>query len=418
MEETPCVKLKISLQNRHSQVFDLSGTTPFDVFFEVDRFRGDGGGWRSITLLLNGSLLDIPHAWSHGLLELIDVDADCKVVFNPKHDRIAGPILSTPRSDSFELVEIEEDRRATFRSEDESLEVSAPPAHPRIQLLTLLTRESGGRRKAQKAIPLCISETIKHMLKPGRKYRLQTTSIDLGVKWWRYGSQGELAVKGVPVELLSPPEPAAVVATQLCHRDFTVVESLPVPPSVHISLALSPPFVYRLGDPTPILKISVTNTADQPVTMTSFGSQPHITSTHAKPNNHARIISTSANISLENFSITHVASGKELLQESYLCVLQNGWQRRQFTTLEPGVPLVQEIEFLKNATAVRARMVHGEYKLKLRAREVWWHWGTKDEILEGELGTKSLPGGPKPPLMLTSQDEVMFRLEEQACITV
>lgn len=418
MERTPFVKLKISLQHSHSPVYDLSGTNPFDVFFEVDRFRGDGGGWRSITLLLNGSLLDIPHAWSHGLLELIDLDAECKVVFNPKYDGIAEPTLSTLRSDSFELVDIEEDSRITFTSEDGDLIPSAPSAQPQNQFLTLSTRESGGRWQAQKTIPLCIPKTIKHMLKPGRNYRLQTTSIDLGARWWRYGSQGELAVKGVPVELLPPPEPATVLATQICHRDFTVVESLPVPPSVRISLDLSHPVIYRLGDPLPMLKISITNTAHQPVTMISFGSQPHVSSTHAKSNSHANVISTSAKIALTNFSITHIASQKEMVPESHLCVLQNGWERRQFTTLEPGVPLVQEIEFLKNATAVRARMVHGEYKLKLRARGVWWHWGTKDAILEGKPGTKKLPGGPKPPLVLTSEDEVTFCLEERANLTI
>lgn len=417
MEGTSYVKLKISLQHSHSPVYDLSGTNPFDVFFEVDRFRGDGGGWRSITLLLNGSLLDVPHAWSHGLLELIDLDADCKIVFDPKYDGIAKPTESTSRNDPFELVDVEEDSHITFTSEDDNLTASAPSAQPQNRFLTLLTRESRGRRKAQKAIPLCIPKTIKHMLKPGRKYRLQTTNIDLGVKWWRYGSQEELAVKDVPMELLPSPEPAAVVATQLCHRDFTVVESLPVPPSVYISLDLSQPVIYRSGDPAPTLKISVTNTARQPVTMISFGSQPHI-SAHAQPNNHARVISTSAHISLDNFSITHVASGKEMLQESYVCVLQTGWQRRQFTTLEPGVPLVQEIEFLKHATAIRAKMEYGEYKLKLRAREVWWHWGTKEEVLENKLGTKRLPGGPKPPLILTSQDEVLFCLEEQVCFEV
>lgn len=280
-------------------------------------------------------------------------------------------------------------------------------------MLTLLTRESGGRRKAQKIIPLRISESIKHLLKPGRRYRLQTTSIDIGVKWWRYGSKGELAVKDVPMELLPSPQPATLVATQVCHRDFSVVELLPVPPSVYISLALSPPVIYKSGDHPPILKISITNTAYQPVTMISFGSQPHISPTHAQSNNHARVTSTSANISLENFSITHTASGKEMVQENFLCVLQSGWQRRQFTTLEPGVPLVQEIEFLKNATAIRARMQHGEYRLKLLAREVWWHWGTTEDILEGRSGTHRLPGGPKPPLRLASEDEVTFRLEEQ-----
>ena len=58
-------------------------------------------------------------------------------------------------------------------------------------------------------------------------------------------------------------------------------------------------------------------------------------------------------------------------------------------------------------------MERGEYTLKLRSREVWWHWGTKEEVLVGKPGTERFPGGPKPPLMLASEDEVSFRLEAQ-----
>lgn len=70
MEETPCIKLKIGLQTRHSTVFDLSGTNPFDVYFEIDRFQGDGGGWRSFTLLLNGSLLDVSSRFDQWITEI------------------------------------------------------------------------------------------------------------------------------------------------------------------------------------------------------------------------------------------------------------------------------------------------------------------------------------------------------------
>ncbi|CAF9925285.1 hypothetical protein IMSHALPRED_006433 [Imshaugia aleurites] len=287
----------------HSPVFDLSGANPFDVVFEVDRFRGDGAGWRSITLLLNGSLLDVFHAFTHGLLELIDLDADRKIVFNPENDGVARPTVSNQLkfSASFEVEDLKEDIFSPFSPEEDNVTISAPSAQPERRFLTLPTRASGGKRKAQKIISLCVSATIQHLLKSGRRCRLQTTSVDLLVKWWQYGSQEELAVKDVPVELLPPPEPATIVATRICHRDFSVVESLPVPPSIHISLGLSPPVIYRSGDPTPILEISITNTANQPVTMISFGSQPYISSHHAQSNNHARIISTSAEISLENF---------------------------------------------------------------------------------------------------------------------
>ena len=132
MGGTSYVKLKISLQHSHSPVYDLSGTNPFDVFFEVDMFRGDGGGWRSTTLLLNRSMLDVPHVWSHGLLKLIDLDADRKIVFDPKSDGIAGSTPSTLCSDSFDLVDIEENSRITFTSEDDSLTTSARQRSHRI----------------------------------------------------------------------------------------------------------------------------------------------------------------------------------------------------------------------------------------------------------------------------------------------
>ena len=124
--------------------------------------------------------LDVPYALIHGLLELIDLDIECKIVIKSYH--LARPNLSTQCSDPFQLVNIEEDSRVTFRSEGDNLTTLAPSAQPQNQSLTLQNREAGGRRKAQRTIPLCISETIKHMLKPGRNYRLQTTSTDIGVK--------------------------------------------------------------------------------------------------------------------------------------------------------------------------------------------------------------------------------------------
>ena len=372
-------------------MFDLSDTSPSDVSFGIDRVRGDGGGWRPITLLLNGSLLDVPHTFTHALLELIDLDTDCRTIFDPESKVTARPTVSTESKDSFKVDDREVDCFSPFKSEDDNVTASAPSVRPESWLLTLLTRESSGHQKAQKITPLCVPETIKHLLKPGRKYCLQTNSIDLGEKWWRYGSQAELSVKDVPQGLFHPSETATLLATQLCHRDFSVVESLPVPPSVYISLVLSSPAIYRSGDAITILKISVTNLTNQPVTMVSVDSQPYVLPHHAQSNNHACVISTSANISPGNFSTTHVAFRKELVQKSRLCVLQSRWQRRQFTTLEPVVRLVQKIGFLKNATAVRARMELEKYKLKPRARGVWWHWGTKDEVLERKPGITTLP---------------------------
>ena len=111
-------------------------------------------------------------------MELIDLETDCRIVIESNDDGLARPNLSTQRSDPFQLVDIKEDTFVTFRSNLTTLALSAQPQN---QFLTFQTRELGGRRKAQKIIPLRISETIEHMLEPGRKYRLQTSSTDIRV---------------------------------------------------------------------------------------------------------------------------------------------------------------------------------------------------------------------------------------------
>ena len=79
----------------------------------------------------------------------------------------------------------------------------------------------------------------------------------------------------------------------------------PIPPIVHISLTLFPPVIHKSGDLPSILKISVVSTADQLVTMISFGCQPHISPICPQSNNYACVIY----ISLQSFSITRLAGG-------------------------------------------------------------------------------------------------------------
>ena len=55
------------------------------------------------------------------------------------------------------------------------------------------------------------------------------------------------------------------------------------------------------------------------------------------------LISASANILFGTTSPTHMISGKEIVQESYTCVLQiagSADNLQQFTTLQPGVSLL------------------------------------------------------------------------------
>ena len=112
---------------------------------------------------VNGSLLDLPHALTNGLLDLMGLDAVCRIDFKYEDDGIATFILSTRPSSFFNLTE------------DGKLTTSAP------WFLTLLIRGSGGRNILQKNVPLRIPEVFQNLLRTGHRFGLQTTSIE--VEW-------------------------------------------------------------------------------------------------------------------------------------------------------------------------------------------------------------------------------------------
>ena len=80
--------------------------------------------------------------------------------------------------------------------------------------------------------------------------------------------------------------------------------------------------------------------------------------------------------------------------------------------LEPGVPLIQEFVLLENANAIiKAMGDDGEFRLRLPPLGLWWFAGTLDDIFGDRKTIKKFPG-PCLPLILQSDDELQFRLED------
>lgn len=64
--------LKLHLDSTHTPAFlDLVGTVPYDIVLQVR--RGTSDLTRYMNILTDDSLFDIPHAFSSGLLKLIDL---------------------------------------------------------------------------------------------------------------------------------------------------------------------------------------------------------------------------------------------------------------------------------------------------------------------------------------------------------
>lgn len=67
---------------------------------------------------------------------------------------------------------------------------------------------------------------------------------------------------------------------------------------------------------------------------------------------------------------------------------------------------------LANANAiVKAIGDDDEFRLRLRPLGVWWFAGTLDDIFGNQKTIEKMPG-PCLPLILQSDDELQFRLED------
>ena len=371
--------IKLHLNSTYTPgVLDLEGTVPYDIVLQVR--RGASDLTRPMNILTDHSLFDIAYAFSKGLLKLIDLDS--------KEQVDLGFIGTSPE----------------------------PTANPRIIVLPPRTSRLP-LFKYDLVIPLRLNDHIKPALAPGHEYRVELGTLELGIKWWSYGDGEDLELHASNSSL-PPSEPAKLVASKSAHRDFSVVKSLLKPPNISIAMSLSSNIVHRSKSPSTTLCVVITNEGDRAITLRSSGDQSYICPYNGADNisNDHRITSTKPPPSISNFSITKISTREEFIRKpTHTCSLtigSGGWSRRGLTTLEPCLCLTHEFVLLKNAEAVvKAMGDDDEFRLRLRPLGVWWFAGTLGDIFGDQETVQRLPG-PCLPLILQSDDELQFRLED------
>lgn len=175
-------------------------------------------------------------------------------------------------------------------------------------------------------IPLLQSSHIKATLVPNHRYRVEMDPGDLGVRWWNYVGKHEENVDLEPRasdDSSLPPssEPVArLVGRTPHHRDFLVIDSLPKPPRISITMSLtsSSSDVVHKSKPSPlIIRATITNHGDRTITVQSERDQNFISVYDLKQGaaaaygipNHRRITATKKGSpqSVANFSIVETA---------------------------------------------------------------------------------------------------------------
>ena len=369
--------LKLFLQLTHMPaVLDLEDSVPFDIVLQVR--RGSSDLTRPMNILIDESLFDIPFAFSNGLLKISDLGS--KEQIDVRHLEASSISSGKPRI------------------------LTIPPRNsPRLRWF-----------ECDLAIPLQLNTHFRSSLLPNHQYRVELVTSDINIKWWSYGDIKDIELQASNASL-PPSEPAKLVTSKPTYtqKSFSVVNSLPQPPDISIFLSLASSIVHRSEFASMTLRVVVTSKDNRTITLRSSGDQVYIQSLEETLDipNHRRFTS------LRNFSITKISTGKESVAgPKHICSLTSGsagHSRRGLITLEPGVPLTYEFALLQDATAVVKAMGEDDddFCLRLRPSAVWWCEGSIDEIFDGQPTVKKLPG-PCLPLILRSDDELRFRLEQ------
>ena len=373
MENTE-LTISVSLRKDYQpHFFDLSGVSQFDFYLDIKRCHLTDKSDRDLTLLANESVFDIPYAFREGLLELIDEET--------------GAVVVWPSSGK-ELQKREERKFITlFRR-------------------SLMPDKTTGTIHS---IPFNIFEDLKTILQPEGQYRIWLRDLDLNVKWWSFAPPTD----SNPNSPLPPSESGKVVAKTTTNKLFHTVSSIRTPPPISITLTLSSSEISYSGPP-PTLRVSITNLGLEAIAVKSSGGQPYVSSSNVNPRD-SHITCPIDFPSLKNFLITSETGATILDIPDCPSAGPHGLSRTNFTTLQPGVSVAMEGEFLvQEWIRKKLRNEGGYFKLRLKKRNAWWSEGSVEDLYAGrkKLAWTELWRSACLPVVLESSDEIVFAFVE------
>ena len=389
------VDLKIFTQiNSRYQVFDKSGKLSFSVLFGLCRKSSSDNDSRPLHFDVAGSALDTPYAVTHGLLTLHEYNAKDEDWYEVDVNQL-GKIAS----------------KAT-----EHLSLSSPIGRTQSWRDALTVYQSH----------LDVKSELAAILLPGKQYRLNLASKDLGVKQWTYGDLEQIVSNDTL--LLTD---GKLINSNFTggNADFRVVESLPWPPTIETNIRLGKPLPPTASaydnvkdSNTILLEVCAINPTAEVVTVQTRGHQNILTPwgpfqpEPAADDDRVRIIDDSPNKThTSSLQVIDAATGQIAWdsQPSRTGPLMDSSADRRpkiedLVMLKPGTPLVREVDITKLLDGLE----DGEYKVRIQPKGCrWWH-GKVETGDDGKVPA-SLCKVLVPPLMLESMDELCIRVKDR-----
>ena len=386
--------------NNQYQVFDTSGFLPFSIVFGLCRQHRDDTDSRPLLLETAGSVLDVPYALAHGLLTL--------------HEQ--NPEGSDEWCDE-QWIEVDLGR----------LEKVAPKGSGRLSLSSPVNRTENWRDAfTVYRYPIDVHGELASMLKLGKKYRMRLASADLGIKRWAYSDATQSVDNDEAIPSRDLEAAKLVISRRTAgHATFTVVEGLPRPPKMEISMRLdasqpsSAPSTLPNTDLSngPTLLISVLNTSSDTVMVQTRGIQRFLIPwDHFQPEYDAddrmRIIDAAphkpptSSLQVVDATTGKVVRGNRLRSSQPMIGFNRDVQPKveDLLTLRPGAPVARKIDI----GALGNGLLDGRYRVQMQTKGCRWWWQRvieEDEIDDGRI-SKHLYGTLIPPLILESRDEL------------
>lgn len=383
-ENQQTIAVSVSAQCSHSTL-DLSGQLPFQLKLWLVRRTKSDHEPRSLTILVPGSLLDIPYALKCGVLKIYETQP--------------WGVMSDDAA---------------------PLDFSDLELKPSVEFLTLDSPVGENLRDFDRYVSFGYSvdadSAIAQRFEANKTYRivLPNDGHDFPVDWCSLEGSSSYQPS-----LSSRPGIHIKRTGHTPNVSFTTVQALAWPPQVTVSLSFpstATPAIFSEKGPS-VIQASLTNTGSRSVTIQTRGDQRFVLARdrlqNLVPDDRPRISAEKCREDV--FLVVDEQSGEVKYKwRPPICTLRLRERgpyclpRDAFVTLEPGVPLVRDVELnrLRNLSP-------GDYRLYLETLSCWWTWATVDELFGSD--TEIAMSSQKlrvPPLELASTNELKFTVSE------
>lgn len=363
----------------HYNVFDKSGQLPFKIVFGLCRRSSADIDPRSLLLDIEGSVLDVPYALTHGLLTL-------------QEQNLAK-----------QWVEVDLSRlNQAVAKEGEYLSLPSPVGR------TVRWRDAFAIYQS----PIDVNSDLASILQSKKRYRIKLASEDLHIKRWTYSDQQKFNDNN-DMHKHSSEKPSKLINSKQSagNAQFKVVNRLSWPPRIEMKMRLRRPSLSSSPPSVTTLEISATNTGSFSITIQTKGHQnflvpwgvfqpedplasndlPRIlhTTHHKTPTSSLQIIACETGQVVRSNDRRGICS----LTESHA----NRHPKAEDTlTMNPGEPVIRDVDI----SALVNGLADGKYTIRMRPTGCrWWHEGRQEQVLT-------------PPLMLESQDEIELSVQD------